>query len=65
MQCVVLFVSPLATVALVIAFGWPVLLAGFALALCTFLFSTATTAGEASTTLPDESSGLHRPRTAA
>lgn len=49
MRFVVFLVSPLATVALVVAFGWPVLLAGFALALSTLLFSTAhTEAGESS-----------------
>ena len=49
MQFVVLLVSFLATAALVVSFGWPVLLAGFALALGAFLFSTADTeAGESS-----------------
>jgi len=41
MQFVVLLVSFLATAALVVAFGWPVLLAGFVLALGAFLLSTA------------------------
>jgi len=45
MQFVVLLVSFLATAALVVAFGWPVLLAGFVLALGAFLFSTADTEG--------------------
>lgn len=49
MRFVVFLVGPLATVALAVAFGWPVLLAGFALALGTLLFSTADTeAGESS-----------------
>jgi divalent metal cation (Fe/Co/Zn/Cd) transporter len=52
MRSVALLLSPLAAVALVLAFGWPVLLACFALALSTLLFSTADTeAGESSTTL--------------
>jgi hypothetical protein len=52
MRFVVLLFSTLATVALVLAFGWPVLLACFALALSAFLFSTDDTeAGKSSTTL--------------
>ncbi|WP_185878828.1 hypothetical protein [Variovorax sp. MHTC-1] len=52
MRTVALLVSPLATMALALAFGWPVLLACFALALSTLLFSTGETeAGESSTTL--------------
>lgn len=52
MRSVALLVSPFATVALVLAFGWPVLLACFALALGTLFFSTAhTEAGVSSTTL--------------
>jgi hypothetical protein len=47
MRAVAILVSPLATLALILAFGWPVLLACFALALGTFLFSTGDTeAGE-------------------
>ena len=65
MRCIVFFVGPLATAALVIAFGWPILLAGFALALCTLLFSTAAAAEEASTALPAESGGPHRQRIGA
>jgi hypothetical protein len=65
MQCVVFLVSPLMTAALVIAFGWPILLAGFALALCTLVFSTAAAAEEATTALLAESSGPHCPRTTA
>ena len=61
MQCVVFLVSPLVTAALVIAFGWPILIAGFALALCTLVFSTAATAQEATTTLLVESSGPSLP----
>jgi hypothetical protein len=53
------------TAALVIAFGWPILLAGFALALCTLVFSTAAAAEEATTALLAESSGPHCPRTTA
>jgi hypothetical protein len=52
MRSVALLFSPLASVALVLAFGWPVLLACFALALSTLLISTDDTeAGESSTTL--------------
>jgi hypothetical protein len=52
MRSVALLVSPLATVALVLAFGWPVLLGCFALALSTLLFSTEDTeAGMSSATL--------------
>jgi hypothetical protein len=65
MQCVVFLVSPLVTAALVIAFGWPILIAGFALALCTLVFSTAARAEEAPMALTAESSGPHCPRTAA
>jgi hypothetical protein len=64
MRCVVFLVSPLATAALLFAFGWPILLAGFALALCTLVFSTAATAEEATTALLAESSGPPCPRTA-
>ena len=40
MRFATLIVSPLVTAALVVAFGWPVLLVCFALALGTLLFST-------------------------
>ncbi|WP_093168430.1 hypothetical protein [Variovorax sp. YR216] len=53
MQFFVFLASLLATAALVVAFDWPVLLAGFALAFGTFLFSTADTeAGESSRIKP-------------
>ena len=65
MRCVVFLVSPLVTAALVIAFGWPILIAGFALALCTLVFSTAARSEEAPMASTAESSGPHCPRTAA
>ncbi|MBT2326851.1 hypothetical protein J7E62_31585 [Variovorax paradoxus] len=41
MRSFAILVSPLATLALVLAFGWPVLLACVALALGTLLLSTS------------------------
>ena len=55
MRSVAILVSPLATAALVIAFGWPVLLACFALALGTLLFSTGD--NEAGESTYDEEGG--------
>ena len=53
MRLVAILLSPFATLALVLAFGWPVLLACFALALGTLLFSTgAAEAEEASSDAP-------------
>ncbi|PSL84198.1 hypothetical protein C7T35_13485 [Variovorax sp. WS11] len=52
MRLIAFLVSPLAMAALVLAFGWPVLLACLALAWGTFLFSTGDSeTGGASTTL--------------
>ena len=53
MQFLVLLVSFLATAALVGAFGWPVLLANFVLALGAFLLSTADTEAEESSHIKD------------
>ena len=52
MRRVAILVSPFVTLALVLAFGWPVLLACFALALGTLLFSTGEAGAEASTDAP-------------
>ena len=54
MRSVAFVVSPLAMLALVVAFGWPVLLICFALALGTFLFSTG---GAESAEASDAASG--------
>ena len=53
MQFLVLVVGFLATAALVAAFGWPVLLASFVLALGAFLLSTADTEAEESSHIKD------------
>jgi hypothetical protein len=59
MRSVAFLVSPFATLALVLALGWPVLLACFALALGTFLFSTGDTeSGESSVTATLKEAGL-------
>jgi hypothetical protein len=55
MRLVAFLVGPFAMAALVIAFGWPVLVACFALAWGTFLFSTGASEAEGwSTTLGAE-----------
>jgi len=57
MRLVAFLTGPLAMAALVLAFGWPVLLACFALAWGTFLFSTGNAEAEGwSTTLGTEGS---------
>ncbi|MBS0453510.1 MAG: hypothetical protein JSS14_19615 [Proteobacteria bacterium] len=58
MQFFVLLLSLLATAALVVAFGWLVLLASFALALGSFLLSTAD--AEAEMASDDRDRGLLR-----
>ena len=54
MQFLVLLVGFLATAALVVAFGWPVLLASFVLALGAFLLSTADAEAEESSHIKDQ-----------
>ena len=53
MRFLVLLVGFLATAALVVAFGWPVLLASFLLALVAFLLSTADAEAEESSHFKD------------
>jgi divalent metal cation (Fe/Co/Zn/Cd) transporter len=55
MRFVPFLVSPLVTVALIAAFGWPVLLACFAIALGTLVFSTGDTEAEKSSTTLEQS----------
>lgn len=62
MRLVAFLAGPLAMAALVLAFGWPVLVACFALALGTLLFSTGDSEdGGSSTTLGAESSQSGQP----